>query len=172
MFPKIEATKRYEMIETQIPTNSGATRFNFFDQPQLRTDTTQDVIIQGIETFDVNDVTLSPNNVTLPTKAQLQQAYIVLYVDGEESIYRIPLIQLHRVNNFADPWVQYEEMPKFENLMVDWTKSYIFTPSPFSAGVFATFSILLGVHYRKLPPGTMGKIKQNEYNAYCNIKVQ
>lgn len=172
MFPRFEATKRYEQIETQIQANNTATRFNFFDQPQLRTDQTRDVIIQGIETFDITDVALSPNNVAVITAAFMKQTYVVLYVDGEESIYRIPLTQLHRVNNFTDPFVfSGDNAPRFENIMIDWTKSYLFTPTPYGGGVFTTFSVLLGVHYKILPPGTMAKIKQNEYNTYCNYIV-
>lgn len=172
MFPEFKATKRYEMIETQIPANSTATRFNFNDQPQLRTDASQDVIIQGMEVFTVVDVSLSPNNVAVIPAVNAIQTYLVLYVDGEESIYRIPFYQIHRVNNLANPFVTIDQVaPSLDNLLVDWTKSYWFTPTPYGGGVFATFSILLGVHYKKLPPGTIGKIKQNEYANYCNIKV-
>lgn len=175
MYPEFKATERYEMIETNIPANSGATRFNFADQPQLRTDQSQDVIIQGLEVFDVVDVPLSPNNVAVVSSANLKQTYIVLYVDGEESIYRIPLTKLKVANNFAGPYnaatANDSGTVAFRNLQVDWTKSYFFTPAAYAAGVFATFSFLLGVTYKKLPPSTMGKLKQNEYVGYCNIKV-
>jgi hypothetical protein len=172
MFPKFEATRRYEQIETQVQANSTITRIPFNDQPQLRTDQTRDVIIQGLETFTVTDVTLSPNNIAVVTAAFLKQTYLVLYVDNEESIYRIPMLQLHRISNLADPFIFSGEMPpKFENIFVDWTKSYFFTPTPYAGGVFATFSFLLGVHYKILPPGTAAKIRMNEYNLYCNYIV-
>lgn len=157
------------MVETPIPVSS-ATRFNFFDQPQLRTDQTMDIIIQGIESWDITDIPLSPNNNPVITKVNLQNSYLVLYIDGEESVLRLPLIALHRVNNFADPFTQTDNNPfNFDNIMVDWTKSYIFTPTAYVGGIL--FSILLGVHYKKLPPGTMAKIKANEYAGYMNLKV-
>lgn len=157
------------MIETQIPANSTATRFQFNDQPQLRTDQTQDVVIQSMQIYDITDVPLSPNNVAVSTAAFMRQTYLVMYIDGEESIYRIPLVDMHITSNGTDPF-QYE-MDLFDNLLIDWTKSYFFTPAPYAAGVFATFSFLLGVRYRKLPPGTAGKLKMLEYINYLNIKV-
>lgn len=172
MYPSYDATDRYELIETQIPANSTATRFNFGDQPQLRTDQTQDVIVQGLETFTITDIPLSPNGVALPTAVELKSTYLVLYVNGEESIFRVPLVKLHTINNFADAFNNGEaDTPRFENLLVDWTKSYLFVPAPYGAGVFTTFSFLLGVVYKKLPPGTIGKIRQNQYVGYCNIKL-
>jgi len=172
MYPEFQATRRYELIEFNIPANSTGTRFNFVDQPQLRTDTTQDVVVQGIEIFDVTDVTLSPNNITVATAAYCKSTFLVLYVDGEESIYRIPLFQLHRVANLADPYINVDNLPPpFDNIYPDWTKSYLFTPTAYSGGANATFSFLFGIHYKKLPPGTMGKIRANEYTNYNNIRM-
>lgn len=168
MFPKYDACKRYEMIETQIPANSTATRFNFADQPQLRTDASQDVAIQTMQVYDITDVPLSPNNVAVSTAAFMKQTYLILYVDGEESIYRIPLVDIHITSNGADPF-QYE-MDLFDNLIIDWTKSYFFTPAAYGAGVFATFSFLLGIRYKKLPAGTLAALKAVEYNNYMKIK--
>jgi hypothetical protein len=169
MYPKYDACKRYELIETQISANNTATRFQFNDQPQLRTDQTQDVAIQSMQVYDVTDMTLSPNNVAVVTAAFMKQTYLVFYIDGEESIYRIPLVDLHVTSNGTDPF-QYE-MDLFDNLQIDWTKSYFFTPTAYGGGAFATFSFLLGVRYIKLPPGTLGKIKQIQYNNYCKLQV-
>lgn len=169
MYPEFKAIDRYELIETQV--SAAATRYNFADQPQLRTDYSQDVIIQGLETFTLTDIPQSPNAIATATAAQLKPAYLVLYVDGEESVYRIPAIKLHSVNNFADPFgaadLDAAGVVGFRNLMVDWTKSYFFYPT----APAPTFSLLLGVVYKKLPPGTMGKIKAAEYAGYCNLRV-
>jgi hypothetical protein len=168
MFPKYDACKRFELLEIQIPANSTATRFPVPDQPQLRSDQTQDVITQSMQVYNVTDVPLSPNNVAVVSGANMKQTYLVLYIDGEESIFRIPLTDLHITNNLADPYQW--EMDLFDNLQVDWSKSYFLTPAAYGGGAFATFSFLVGVRYRKLPPGTMGKIKQIEYVNYCKIQ--
>src|SRR5271156_1284647 len=155
MFPQFQATRRYELLEIQIPTNSTATRFNVPDQPQLRSDQDADIIIQGIETFDITGVTLSPNNLAVATLANLLQTYLTLYVEGEESLYRIPLIQLKRIANEGATSPYQWNLQKFKNVQVDWTKSYFFTPAAYGGGVFTTFSFLLGVHYEKLPANVM-----------------
>jgi hypothetical protein len=172
MFPRFHATKRYELIEVQVPANLTQTRFNIPDQPQLRTDQDADIIIQAIETFDILGVSISPNNVAVVSLAFMLQTYLTLYIDGEESVYRIPLNQLKRIageggTGIPAPFTY--ELQKFKNIQVDWTKSYFSTPAPYAAGVFATFSFLLGVHYDKLPPKTMAGIKQAEYNNYCQV---
>ena len=174
MFPAFDATKRYELLEIQIPAASTATRFNIPDQPQLRTDQDADIIIQAIETFDIFGIPLSPNAIALPTDAQLQQTYLVLYVEGEESIYRVPLLSLKRIANEINavpqnaPFVY--DLFKFRNIQVDWTKSYFFTPTPYSTVDVpnTTFSFLLGVHYFKLPPGTMALVEAKENEIFAN----
>lgn len=165
MFPQFSATKRFELIEVQIPATSTATKFNIPDQPQLRTDQDADIIIQAIETYDILSVPLSPNNVAVVTSADLLQTYITLYIDGEESIYRVPLVSMKRIlNETTGGAVQPSvfEIFKLRNLKVDWTKSYFFTPVAYAGGANATFSFLLGVHYYKLPPGTMKDIEDKE----------
>lgn len=172
MYPEFQATKRYELLEIQIVAASTATRFNIPDQPQLRTDQDADIIIQGLETFDINGIPLSPNNVALPTAEQLQQTYLTLYIDGEESVYRVPLLSLKRVANEVGGGVNLPytwQLFKLRNVQVDWTKSYFFTPASYSAiAPNATFSFLLGVHYYKLPPGTVAKIDAKELDLLMN----
>lgn len=168
MYPQFNATRRYEMLEIQIPANSTATRFNIPDQPQLRTDQDADIIIQGIETFDIGGVTLSPNNLAVASTANLLQTYLTLYVEGEESLYRIPLIQLKRIANETATSPYQWTLQKLKNVQVDWTKSYFFTPAAYGAGIFTTFSFLLGIHYEKLPPGTMAVIRAKELNLLQN----
>lgn len=169
MFPKYDSTQRSELLEIQIPANSTATRFNIPDQPQLRTDSTQDVVVQAIESYTIVDLALSPNNVPVVSSANFKQTYLVLYVDGEESIFRMPLTDFHVLSNGTDAF-RYK-MLILDNRRVDWTKSYFLTPAAYGGGVFATFSFLLNVHYRKLPPGTMGKVNQIEYLNYCRLQV-
>lgn len=171
MFPQFQATKRFELIEVQIPALSTQTKFNIPDQPQLRTDQDADIIIQAIETYDVNEVPLSPNNVAVIAVADLLKTYMTLYIDGEESIYRVPLITMKRVLNAVAAGANTPsvfELFKLRNLKVDWTKSYFFVPAAYSAGANETFSILLGVHYYKLPPGTMAKIDARELDLLEN----
>jgi hypothetical protein len=174
MFPRFHATTRYELIE--IPVLAGVagalnnlTKFNVPDQPQLRTDQDADIIIQAIETFDILGISLSPNNNPVASTAVLLQTYLTLYIQGEESVYRVPLNQIKRINSEGAAVPYQRDLQAFKNIQVDWTKSYFSTPTPYTAGIFPAFSFLLGVHYMKLPPKTMEKIAQMEYNNFCNI---
>jgi hypothetical protein len=175
MYPRFHATDRFDLLEINIPANSTANKFPIPDQPQLRSDADQCTIIQAIETYCIFDVPLSPNAVALPTDVQLQQTYLTLYILGEESIYRIPLINLRNVasvvNTGGAPIPFKFEMQKFKNKEVDWTKSYFSTPVNYGA-VFATFSFLLGVHYMWLPPGTMANIRAVEEQQFCAVQPQ
>jgi hypothetical protein len=169
MFPNFLATDRYELLEIQIAANSTSTRFNIPDQPQLRSDQDADIAVQAIEAFEILDVPLSPNAVALVSLANLQATYLTLYNDGEESLYRIPLIQLHRIRSSATASFYSNTLQKLRNKQIDWTKSYFFTPSPYGSGTFATFSFLLGVHYMKLPPGTLQRVTVYEENQYLTL---
>lgn len=148
--------RRYEQIELVIAANSTATKINFPDLPQLRSDVTKDIVIRGIQTFSVLSVPVDYNGVAVATYANLQAASLTLYVNGEESIFRIPLIKL--LSQYGDnsaaayQWTADGPMP-FENIMVDWTKSYISAPAAFGNG--AAFAFLFGIEYKRLAPGTM-----------------
>jgi hypothetical protein len=174
MYPRFFATSRYELLEIPVLAGTAAalnnlTKFNVPDQPQLRTDQDADIIIQAIETFDILGISLSPNNNPVASTAVLLQTYLTLYVQGEESIYRVPLNQIKRINSEGAAVPYQRDLQAFRNIQVDWTKSYFSTPAPYTAGIFAAFSFLLVIHYMKLPPGTMSKIQQADYSNYCNI---
>lgn len=170
MYPRFHATKRYDLIEVQITLPSTQTKFQIPDQPQLRSDTDADIAIQAIETFTIFDTPLSPNNVPVASDVQVQATYLTLYVDFEESIYRVPLIQFHRMagtaNAGGNPIPFIFDLQKFKNLYVDWSKSYFLTPVAYAG---ATFSFLLGVHYYKLPPGTLANINKAEEQNFCSV---
>lgn len=148
--------KRYELVEIAIAANNGADQFPILDQPDLRDDTTQDIIIQGLETFSVDTMPLTPDGNAVASMDQLMNSFLVLYIDGEESVYRIPMVRLLNVfgNSLAAPGVlaNFQELD-LENLRIVWNKSYIHLGASFGTN-FTAFSYVLGVRYKKLPPGT------------------
>lgn len=159
---------RYEQIELLIPTGSTATKFNFPDMPQLRSDVTKDVIIRGIEAFTIEAMPLDFNNNALPPLAELKKASLTLYINGEESIFRLPVIKL--VNTYSDnsaaPANWYAEINQFSNIQVDWTKSYISTPVAFASTPWA---FCFGITYMRLAPGTMQQIYNSSgRNGNCD----
>lgn len=158
--------KRYESIELPIPANTTATRFNFPDIPQLRDDSTQDIIIQGIEVFDAVSMPNTPQGNPVSTLAQILNAFLVLYVEGEESVHWIPLVRMMFVfqNGAGGTQQSVFESLELENLKVDWTKSYIWLATSLG-GASAAFSFAFGFRYKKFPPGTILAMKQMEQMA-------
>jgi hypothetical protein len=156
----MKAITRYEAVELVIPANAGQTRFNFLDIPQLRSDVTKDIIVQGIKTFSAAEKATDFNGNAVATMGQIQNAELTLYVDGEESIFRVPLTELVNGQNFTNTFFSQQFPDEFDNLMIDWTKSYITADVPFNSGSANTqFAFLFGVSYKRFAPGTMAKIK-------------
>ena len=156
--------RRSEAVELVIPAGATQTRFNFPDIPQLRADVSKDILVRAIETFCAEDMPVDFNGVPLLTFAQLQQGTLTLYVEGEESIFRMPLIKLHNVTGSTNgsTW----EVRQFQNLMVDWTKSYLYFPVALGNVIQQAF--IMDVSYLRLAPGTM----QQYYNQMkCDGKT-
>ncbi len=137
--------KRYEQIELVIPTGA-PTKVMFADLPNLRNQTDQNVIVKDIEIFTATVMPTSPNGVTVSPIAEMKKAVLVLYNNGEESIFRVPLLKFNRTNDFANPFQ--EQFDSFDDLRnVDWSKSYVLFSS---APANTPYVFLLGVSYLKL----------------------
>jgi hypothetical protein len=157
----MRSIRRFEMVEMIIPALSTATRFNFPDIPQLRSDVTKDIVVRAIEVYSVEAVPLSFNNNAVTTLANLLKSSLTLYIEGEESVFRIPMVKLLNINsnNAAAPVLWLDEINQFDNLQIDWTKSYITTPTTY--GNAAVFAFVLGVTYKRYAPGTMKRLKDD-----------
>jgi hypothetical protein len=155
--------KRFELVDVIINANSGVTRIPIGDQANLRTDAGQDIVIVGLEFFNVNAIPLSYiSQNPLPTPAQLANAALTLYVGQEESIHLIPAVKLNitRSSLAADTSFFQEHETEFQNLYpVQWDKSYLQLGQPFNVGgANDLFSFLIGVTYLKYPPGAWAKL--------------
>jgi hypothetical protein len=159
--------KRYELVELQIGAGSTGSKFEYPDIPDLRDDTEQDIIICGLETWSIDAMPLSPSGIPVATMDQLQNSFLTLYVDQEQSINEVPLVRLlstqQSLTSGPMQWVGYPF--ELANLKVNWNKSFIQAAESYSTGgANAEFSIMLGVWYKKLPPGkwselTAGQVK-------------
>jgi hypothetical protein len=150
--------KRFELVDVIIPANSGLSRIPIGDQANLRTDGGQDIVIVGVEFFNINAIPLSfISQNPLPTPAQLANAALTLYVGQEESIHLIPAVKLNVTRSAlaTDTSFFQESETEFLNLYpVQWDKSYFQLGQPFNTGgANAAFSFLIGVTYLKYPPG-------------------
>ena len=112
-------SQKLEFVEVIVPAGVTATRFNFPDLPKLRYTS-----LLAMESYTVNDISQTPTGNTPISVADMQNAFLVLYADERQDLYRIPLITLHRTQNSAnDPFVR--SLFEFAGQKVTWDKCYI-----------------------------------------------
>ena len=139
-------TSKYELVELLITgvasTGNTGTQFSFPDLPKLRYTN-----LQAMETFAVDTVTVSPNNVALPSAAIMQKSYLVLYANERQDIYRVPLVSMIRTQattSASAPFVRalYEFAP---GTQVTWDKCFIQLAS--APANTTNISYVFGVYY-------------------------
>lgn len=157
--------KRYELIELIVPAGNTALRIPFLDIPQLRSDVTQDIVVRGLETFTADSMAADFNAVPVVSSAQLQKCFLTLYIEQEQSYNFVPLIKLLNIatnQNLAGYFFNFEKLQS-EDIMVDWTKSFITLSS--SLGNVANVAIMLGVEYKRYDPGVVAAVRAKENQA-------
>jgi hypothetical protein len=140
-FWKNMKTKNFELIELPIGVNQGVGRVMFSDIPQLR-----NTALRALETWNVSNVGKSPNGLAVITAENAANVYIGLFINGKDTIVRMPLVSLNRM--YVNPsayGAATAHLQEFEDLQgVDWSKSYV----QFAAAPAATaFAIIIGVYY-------------------------
>ena len=136
---------KYELVELLVPgvavSGQTQTQWNFPDLPKLRY-----TALMALETFAVDTITVSPNNVALPTAAIMQKSYLVLYSNERQDLYRIPLVSLIRTQattSASAPFVR--SLPEFSGQKITWDKSFVQIAS--APANTANFSFCFGVYY-------------------------
>lgn len=167
---------RFEEIEFIFPANNTSFKVPFQDIPQLKTDTsTQEILITSIQVAVAPEVPNSFNQNPVIPETDLGKCFLTLYVDGEESIFRMPLYKLR--NTFValgtaqagnSYWTK--DLNNFNFLSVDWTKSYITLSAALTSN--ALQSVLFGIGYLKCPIGTIAALKIQRANTYAAGLVQ
>lgn len=138
---------KYQLFELAVPATAAAgQRIYIGDQPQLRSQSGQMVIIESIETFSNVALARSPFSVlTTALNADLTNAILVINVAGFEDLQGVPLALLNRVQGAAVPSVFCQDLFTTDNLYrVDWTKSYI----QLNAAPSGAIAYLFGVRYK------------------------
>ena len=136
---------KYELVELLVPgvavTGQTQTQWSFPDLPKLRY-----TALMALETFAVDTVTVSPNNVALPSAAIMQKSYLVLYSNERQDLFRIPLISLIRTQattGASAPFVR--SLPEFSGQKITWDKSYVTIAS--APANTTNISFCFGVYY-------------------------
>jgi hypothetical protein len=164
---------RAESIELVIPAGTGAQQVNFPDIPELRSDPDKDALIFAIQTYTADSVPKTFSGNPVATFAQLQAAFLTLYVLGAEFVFKIPLLDYLNVanNSTAGSYLYSLVLNQYEPLRVDWTKSYVGFTAPINN--VDLFSYYFKVTYEWYPPGTYAKYLDNKMRQYAQgiIKV-
>ena len=154
---------RVQMIEIPVPAQGlgvGA-RLYIPDQPQLRTQTNQIVVIQRLQSYDVITSPKTPSGAAVVDVAALGSSYLVLNVFGTETIQFIPFVDLiNTATTDTDVQRSYNNNGAVLNNItkVDWSKSYIQVGAAVAAGA----SYLLRVDYVRLPDDNMSVMSTQE----------
>lgn len=139
-------SSKYELVELLVTgvavTGQTQTQWSFPDLPKLRYTSTL-----ALETWAVDTLSVSPNNVALPSAAILQKSYLVLYANERQDLYRIPLISLCRTQattGASAPFVR--QLFELNGQKITWDKSYISIAS--APANTTNISFCIGVYYQ------------------------
>lgn len=135
-------TSKYELVELVCPASATpSTRYSFPDLPKLRY-----TALQGVESFTISSVSNAPSGNALIAIGDFKKAYLTLYLNERQDVYRVPLVSLNRTQNSTpDPFVR--SLFEFNGQKVTWDKSYVeFGTTPTLSAV-NNLSILFGVYY-------------------------
>jgi hypothetical protein len=132
----------YEFIELVVPYQSGATRFQFPDQPQLRF-----VNMLNLTAYfnQMPNFSVLSNN-ELPAFPEFINASLVLYYNDKESVDRMPLISLN--NNIYSSGIF--DRAAFAGQTIVWAKSYLQFSNPITTNwenYTGPISFCFGVYY-------------------------
>lgn len=149
----IQYLEGVELVVTPAPV--GIQQVNFPDIPQLRSDSTQDIIIRSLRIFPQEAIPNGWSGNVNATQAQIASGFLTLYSEGMNKIYQVPLLQFNNIfsNDAAGKWA--EELMQADDWVIDWTKSYVSFSTPLV--VETQFVFLFSIGYIKLPPGTINK---------------
>jgi len=135
-------SQKYELVElvvTGVAGGQSQTRWNFPDLPKLRY-----TALQAISFFTAGTLTATPLGNPLLATTILAKSYLVLYANDRTDLYRIPVLEMNRMQNSStDPFAR--GIFEFNNQKVTWEKSYIEIAS--APANVSTGSFLLGVYY-------------------------
>lgn len=145
--PKVYKSQLVEIISNGIAGGNTATKIQFTDQPYLR-----GKAITGIEIINSNDMSTSPTGNTPLSNAQMQKAFLTLYLTDPsnpanvgEWIQLVPFTVLHRIQNASnDPFAR--QMFDLQSPTIYWEKCYITLGSALSNT--ANVSFLFQVYFK------------------------
>lgn len=151
---KMFRIKKSQLVELKVFGVAGGntgTRFQFQDQPYLRFKP-----IMGVETFNVQDVPVSPTGATVVSATQLVTGFLTLYINDVDDpssvgewIQNVPLTLLKRTQDQTGgviaPFVRQPFLMAGQTII--WDKSYVTLSSALNNTTDLSF--LFNVYFEK-----------------------
>jgi len=111
---------RAEYIELYVSLGNSKQRLYFPDLPNLRSNCISGVV--GIEAYSNEEQSVSNSGKEVVDLADFKKVTITFYFEGGEYIV-CPLIAFRRID--GDSYNFFSKIPKLDNQIIDWTKSYV-----------------------------------------------
>ena len=150
-------------MSLELPVTAGFTggKINFTDTQTtlMRSDGDKDVAIYSIVAYHNLILPLSVGGNAVATPAQLNNAFLTLYILGNQQINQVSLQRfLNQQNGAANDW-NAREYPFTAPLRLDWTNSFVELATPGTAETDA-YSFIFEFEYEWLPVGSLSAYYQ------------
>jgi hypothetical protein len=133
----------YNLLNIQLTVTTNTGKFYFPDYPQLR-----DAKIQAISLYsEISGMTKDINNVNLLNIADSGYAYLTLYSGNKEDIQNLPLYKLANISQTQKG--SNDGLFQLDNLIVDFSKSFIQFASGYAPTTVLPYSFQFGIYYTK-----------------------
>jgi hypothetical protein len=152
---------RIMSLELPVPAGFLGTKINFTDTQTtlMRSDGDKDVCIYSIVAYHNISLPLSVGGNAVATPAQVKNAFLTLYILGNQQINQVSLQRfLNQQDGANDNW-NAREYPFTAPLRVDWTNSFVELATPGTADT-AAYSYLFEFEYEWLPVGSIAQYLQ------------
>lgn len=142
MFFDSKPIKNYALVQVPTLSGTGGSFFTIPDQPELRGRQVEKIVAYNNEM-----VSATPSGQNVVTVANVNAAYLVLYVNEREDI-KISLVHLISSNNASGTiYGSNNGYIPFANLNIVWSKSYVKVPNGTIVPA-ANQAFLFGVFYK------------------------
>ena len=152
-------------LELPVPAGFEGGKINFTDTQTtlMRCDGDKDVAIYSIVAYHNLVLPLSAGGNPVATPAQVNNAFLTLYILGNQQINQVSLQRfLNQQNGAANQW-NAREFFRTAPLRVDWTNSFVELAAPGTAETDA-YSFIFEFEYEWLPVGSIAAYLQLQAN--------
>jgi hypothetical protein len=165
----IRGHSRFLSVELPVVFGFTGGKVDFTDTQttMMRSDGDKDVAIYSITSYHSGSLPLTVNGNPVATEAQLENAFLTLYILGNEQLKDLSMRRFLNQQNAAGGDYNAREYFATAPLRVDWTNSFIQFATPGTEDT-AAYSFVFEFEYEWLPPGSIKQYLQNTNNKWAS----